>query len=996
MARALRIAATFVLVLATYGVYARVAVPLIEPAIERRVAPTDGPAIDPLAGRFKQLAALFPAGAWQLRQPKLLESEGESEQVKLLFDRYKTEGDKVILSPCTMIVVPEGPPQSEAARLAQAYVLEVPQEAVLEFDQTPDTRQVSFGKLIGGMLKGPIVIRTAGKDPGPEDDLRIATRDVQLTEREIWTPHDVEVRYGPNYALGREMHILLAPGDPKSGTKHGPSIGGLQSFELRQVERLYFAPQAAEAVGGRPAAASAGELEQLPVELSCQGRFFFDLPARRATFEDHVDVLRIHPNGPSDQLSCELLSVFLEPSRNPKSPPAPSAGKKNQPALPDLEAHLIVAEGNPVVVTAPSEQVHARGRRLEYDLWTGQISLTDDRPGGEVWIQQKTNEVHAPSLVYCPDPKRERLGTIVADGAGWLRGHMEDRPEDVIEAQWQRRLQVVPDGAMDALSLTGGAILSHRAVGRIDAESIHFWVAKAPAPAPGKPALRPDHMLADRNVHIRSPQITGALERLEMWFVQPPPPAPRDAAASQGTGAAGSPRPRQQAAGAETADGGWSWAHDSRSADPAAPQPHFEVTGRLLRACVLLREPKPELQELVMEQGLTIRQTQTSRPDEQPVFIGGDRVELKNASGPAATVVLVGRPAQFQGFGMGMTGAEIHIDRGANRLWIPGPGRLDLPIDRDMEGRPLARPVSLTIQWQQGMDFNGQQVRFEGGVVASTPLQRLDTPSLVVELAQPVNFADEKLSQRPDVRSITCPGRAEGDVRLVSRSFDEAGRQTSLDRLEAVNLSLDRATGEMLAGGPGWVSSVRYGLTEAMQEAPLARRPIQPASHEQAESRELRGLTIRFLRAISGNRISRRLTFHKDVQLAFAPAESWDVVLPVNDPERLGPKGITLRADSLSVLEMPVPMTGGRAIEVEASGNAIVESQMYTARALRITYAESADRLILEGDGRTPVHLQKQDVIGGPYSEYTGRKIIFWPKTKAARLEDATTLDINR
>lgn len=989
MGRIIRIAGCLVIVLVVYGLYAQIVVPWIEPPVEHRLAEASGPVVDPLAGRFRQLAALFPEGAWQLRQPKIL----ESEQAKLLFDRYETQPDgKVLILPCTMIVLPEGPPETEAVRLAQAYVLEAPQGAVLQFDEQPDLRRAQIGRLTGGMLRGTIVIRSAGKEPGPEDDLRIETRDVQLSDREVWTPHDVALRYGPNTARGREMHIQLAPAESSGDAKHGPNIGGIETFELRQVERLYFAPQTAAAgpepapaATGPPGAPFSGKFEQLPVELSCQGRFFFDLAARRATFENRVDVLRIHPDGPSDQLNCELLSVFFEPARNPQSQPPRTARKKGRPALPDLEARTIVAEGNPVVVTAPTQRVHARGRRLEYDLGTGQITLADDRTGGEVFIRQGTNEVHAPSLAYCPDASGKRLGTVVADGAGWLRGHMEDRPDALIEAHWQRRLQVVPDGPNHVISLTGGAILQHQSVGRLDSREIHFWVAETPQTVPGQPNLRPVSMLSQGNVQIRSPQLTAGLQRLEMGFVEPPARKRRAAAAVAASPGEPAPAPPADEAGTP-----WDWMGEN--SDPNAPKPHFEVAGRLLQASVLLRGNDSVLQDLLVQDGVTIRQTQTARPDEQPVFIGGDSVRLTGASGPAATVTLVGQPAHFQGFGMGISGPEIHVDRGANRMWIPGGGTMDLPMDRDMEGKPLARPVTLRIAWQQAMNFNGQTVRFEGGVTATTPLQQLATQTLEVELAEPVRFADKKLAQRPDVRSMSCWG----SVRMENRTFDDAGQQISLERLETASLTFDRTTGDFEAGGPGWLSSVRYGMVEALGEEPAGQQPIRPVALEQPKPRELRGLTIRFLQKIGGNRLSRQLAFYENVQLAFAPVASWDVLLPLNAPDQLGPKGITLRSDTLTVREMAVPMAGERAIEVEAVGNTIVESVAYTARAQRITYAEAFDRLVLEGDGRTPVRLEKQDVVGGPVKKHSARKILFWPKTKTVRVEDAMSVDISR
>ena len=75
-------------------------------------------------------------------------------------------------------------------------------------------------------------------------------------------------------------------------------------------------------------------------------------------------------------------------------------------------------------------------------------------------------------------------------------------------------------------------------------------------------------------------------------------------------------------------------------------------------------------------------------------------------------------------------------------------------------------------------------------------------------------------------------------------------------------------------------------------------------------------------------------------------------MLPADNLDQLGPHGVTVRCDQLSVAEMLLPVGGRRSFELEARGNAVVESNTFTALGQRITYDEAKDLLILSGDGR--------------------------------------------
>ena len=117
----------------------------------------------------------------------------------------------------------------------------------------------------------------------------------------------------------------------------------------------------------------------------------------------------------------------------------------------------------------------------------------------------------------------------------------------------------------------------------MSAGEIHFFLIESPNG--GKkdgPDLQPDRMRADGNVRLNSPQVNGAVDQLEVWFV-------RD------ENAPGGYRPRIESSGGAAAPAGAPLVPIEPAAapngkgveQPAALQPpkqHFQLTGRLLQA----------------------------------------------------------------------------------------------------------------------------------------------------------------------------------------------------------------------------------------------------------------------------------------------------------------------------------------------------------------------------------------------------------------------------
>ncbi|MGW8256837.1 MAG: hypothetical protein ACWGMZ_05070, partial [Thermoguttaceae bacterium] len=504
-------AVSFAVVFAAYWIYVLLAVPLIEPTIsDASAASGEGSFTEPSVDRrMRQLKGLFHEGAWELQKPIIF----ENDKVMLLLKKLNNlGGGRVELKDgCTMVFLWDGPADDEEQRRRQSVVLEAPQGAILKFDKPIDLRSLKIGRLVGGYLLGPIKIRSQGKSPGPEDDLLILTRDVQLSEKEIWTPKPVEFTWGKNSGRGHDMHIMLLS-DPSKSAKdlNTPNIAGVESFEMRHLEALHLETSAAakadqgdgakKRFGGLGFDAGGGA-----VDISCRGPFYFNVVRREASFTDQVDVTRLNPNGRCDQIQCEQLLIHFASREN---------GKPIADNSPELSPEWLEARGRPVVINAPSQNLTGRGERLNYNIKTNLIALDG---GPEVYLRQGPNEIHGRSLQY-QSLAPNQLGRAAAQGPGWIQAQSPENPQGKLLARWNDLLQLEPKGKNHVLSFTGGAIMDYSGVGRMEAKEIYFWLKQNSGASQGQPQFQPDRMLAQNHVTITSKPLCATVDQLEIWF----------------------------------------------------------------------------------------------------------------------------------------------------------------------------------------------------------------------------------------------------------------------------------------------------------------------------------------------------------------------------------------------------------------------------------------------------------------------------------------------
>jgi hypothetical protein len=1056
LGRTLRV---FLIALASTGLYRLTMVPLIEYSAAAHVAleptPEEAAAIRArAAGRLVGLGEIFPEGAWERDEPIVL----ESSRMRLLFKEYHSLPDgRVNLVPCTLVLLPEPAAQGEPP--GRTMVVRAPQGAVLEFDEPIDLRQGRLAKLVGGNLRGEVTVRSTATSPTAEDELEILTRDLELAENRLQTIEAVQFRYGRSRGSGQGFvaNLLSKPG---AGDDRGPAVAGVESMRLERDVKLQLEGLVGGFLPGSDAAATpaADAGGATPVLVRCRGSLEFAVVSRLVTLSDHVDVSRSLPDGGTEQLSCDRLSILL----------AQEGGKLESDALDTdgLTPVELEARGSPVVARSTAGGLEARGERLGYEIATRRILLDGEQP---VLLMSPDADLEARSVDYVPGPPGSP-GSLMAVGPGWLESR-GDASRGPVRVSWKKWLRVRPDGEGHVASVAGDAEAAVDGQGRLAAAEIHLWLEASAAPAPAQPlptggvslaGVRPTRMLARGMVETDAEQLAARTDRLEIWFrhpeaaaggqVSPASQPPRHTAGRAVPPTAGG-QPQPNAAAASSSPGGAAgpaaaWpaglqpipvaaaaaSMPPRSGPPAAavsesiaaqqprirPRPdrgRIVAVGALMRALVDMRPTATEVAEISLED--SVRLIEEPRPGEglPPLVIEGDQLQVARPTGFDARATVAGRPARIVGQGMELEGPLVEVDRGRNRMTVDGAGRMRLPI----AGRSLGLD-------SLGMGSAAADPVSGAMAVAADPAAAAAAEKLEVTWQGRMDF--DGLTARFIDRVVTATGEGRleaGSLDVVlDRPFDfaaadgggSAGRfdvarvacgsgvkihnvsrtddgSQSVERLYVRDLVIDRTTGNVAGTGPGRLENVRLGQAPGF-EAP-AGITGQPQPPLQPRPDELTYLAVDFQKGLQGNIGQRVLEFQQRVEAIFGPVASWDETLSPHDARGLPARTVRISTDVLGVGQTP-PVPGQRrgSMEMYATGNVLVEGDTFTGRSARLSWSEAKDLIVFEGDGRSDAQLYRQERVGAPMSNASAGKIFYWRGLDRVDIHDARYLDLDQ
>jgi lipopolysaccharide export system protein LptA len=986
-ARLMQSVSSFLVVLALYWVYTIFAIPLLEPSLEGPSAAGGGGGdVDitvPTERYRKWIAPFFPPGSWELQGAKVLKTP---HALLLLRDYRLLEEDRWKIKPCTIIFNYAGQADQSAASVSTSrrrpLVLEAPEGAVLKFDRALNIREGKVGKLEGGWLPGPVTIHSPESEPGAGDWVQITTQNVQISADQLGTPHDVDIRVGESFISGRDLMITLnTPGSRTSGDSLARAFAsGVKSVELVHVERMHLKLTGTNPQDGQSGNSAEPDEGPTDMEITCEGPFELDLVQNLASFEKQVALVQFYPDGSTDQLSCQRLTVGFSPRGQLPSETAQGPGTGSRLAsLSSWQIDRITAVGEPVVLRSPKRFGLTQCQLLEYASNEPLISDGQDQ------VAQSAGPRELPAAR--PDdgavPVR-RIGTLRAIGPGHYVGPEPVDGSSPIEAHWGEQLLLRPQGGEHVLSLTQNAQIRAPDLGRIAASEIHVWIAQAAAqakrstspqatgdqPPSTSQAIQLNRMLAEGQVRFDSSQLSGgATERLEFW-IDRDQRSPRGQARGQLSERAGVPAQRSPA------ESGLLRIGPMQNAGGQGRR--FNVQGDRIRVRFVQDQVRFELEDVSVHGQAQLTEIPLVASERATLALAGDLFDLRRASGADLAATVRGNPASIQAQDVTLWGGRIELDRAKGRAWIDGAGRATVPVSNNLIGNSSRPPQPVTVLWQKKMDFDGQRVVFAGGVVARSRDWLVRTEQLILTLNSAVDLLE---TDRPAGEVKVRYVEGHGHVELESRSYRDRSQLASVDKMDVYDFTADLETGNIRAQGPGSIHSVH-------RASPLSLAGQRDAT---AANNPLNCLVVIFQQGIDGNLNHREVLLTGQVEAVYGPVLSWQQQLAINPAEPVAAGTYRMNTDQLTVGQAAAGSVSGAPIQLRAVGNTVVEGNTFIAYAHQMKYSQEKDQLILEWDGRQNVELIQR--TGDRQSRIPAQKIIYSDSRKSWKVEGGGVAD---
>ena len=1011
-ARIIRIAVSFGAVLSAYLVYALVAVRLIEPSVSAAPKTTRSPedyrrpASWPTRPRCS-CDRIFPKVLGSCKNPKIV----GNDRVKLLFSDYSNRPGGILnLKKCTMLFFEEPNPNKPKA---QPIILQPSEGAILQFDEEFDLTRAQDRPTCGRRDERCRHDSTSAVAPGADDDLLIVTREVKLIEDRVVTPEAVNFRFGKSYGSGRDMTILLERDDPpgkqgKAKRQRSTASNRSRSRARSSVHMIRPSGDGAEPPAARSPRASAANRFRTwrrprPEPAAGQNHLPGSVPLRHRTISGHVQRKgrRLPAQCQRAERRDELRAVG-GPFRGARRKPGDRRGRKTPAKRPPAAPHV-----------ARSALDRSPGRSGDHPRSLAR--QPDSRPTGRVRPEDRAASLStgreaarsiAPEITPAVIPPSGRINCAVEPLVG----------EQLVTLLGGAKVSLTDMGsARPTVTAIGHAVgrrdpcLAHQPApadrarpvsrrrgpaGPTNCAALH----RQRSPPPGGPGRRPSsegrlkRVLAQGAVRIESPQLIGATGQLDAIFVPAPPagrakPAPGSRRLPANRAAAGAaPLSQQQFRVARIEDGN----PFGRSRRPDRGRPNCSLDGKA---------------QLVEAENRQARR-QTAR---------GHRRAFGSGPGRHARhrIVVIGKPGHVEARGLTLAGPEIQLERAHEMLWIDGPGRMTGAAPRqsraDQPSAPAAAgqtggPGNVEITWTGKMQFDGKTAHFERAVVARTATWLVRTETLDATLQRTIDFlgsADSRrqgragrvrttrLQRRPawsgrigkplDRRKRTVVDRSHGSPRPGIESHDRRHRRPR--------------TGH---GFPACGGATRPPCRAQRPASPPPKtKPVPTARPGPIRPQRVTYLAVQFARSISGNMYTRELTFANQVSASTVRSAAGKAKLDVENPDQAGPEAMALTCDALTVRE--APGRAGRRPRLAGARDAGEHASRrngYSGTGLSVDLLPAK---VADGDGRgwrSDASVFRQEKLGGPRSNTTASRILYWPSTKRIEVDNGQFIDL--
>ena len=998
-------AIAFAVTAVLYQTYAVTVVPLVEPPAAAEM-PFDPSTLLVATGRADLslkhkalLASYFAADHWCFAPTVRIVENGE---VTILLDRYEeTDSGQVTIPQFAAIYFPHGR-HPGGAPPTDAVIMESSAGATLQLDRQVG-QMVGFGKIQFGQLKGDVVIRSDMDQPGPQDDLRIVTKDIYMNEERILTPEAVEMRWGDHLAHGRELEIHFLPAESARHDAAGNLYGKLESLEIKRDVNVTIAPGNLNGLGGGSTAGESASAPTIdaPIRIRSAGPFSIDFGNYLAKFSDQVEVRQLHADGKLDELRApDKLELFFHPT-------ASAADSATRSTKPNLEPATAAAHGTaeaPVTASLLSQNAAAVCEHMQYEIQPRRATLwgTD-----EVTLTYAGGEVHARTVQYelPPEGSKSRLGTLyVRGGAGRMKAALDPaRSDETFEVDWKKELQLVRRDGQPVLILEGRPHLNMSGRGELWADSLELFLReKQPEEVDSAQAAKvnalpaevvPQRLTASGRVSIDSAELTAKINELDLRFnfplEQPVGGGSPPGALPSGAPAAASPASpvRDRSTAAQP------WNNLSRT----GPRRSYDVSGVTLKVSCNIRNRRPEVSAIRVDGGVVFQEKSPELAAEPPLKITAERLRATKIDTPAMELEIVGaaadgalaaQPAEIATRTALLRAPAVRVNRGTGSALVDSAGELRLLVDRDLSGQPTADPQPLHVTWQKSMTLVDRRVTFLGDVTAQHPAGWLRTQKLVAQFTAALALAEPN-GAKPELEQLEC---WQGAVAEFDQS-DAAGK-TSHQHLELQSLSANQKTGAISGQGPGVIDSVHVAHGSASLfgggGSPLGGA-TPPSALAEDGGPVLRNLHIDFSRAVSGNLLQRRVQVEGDVRTVYGTVADWTERLTISPGAAPGPDVLQIQCEVLAVAESPLARVqqapgatrGLGPVELRAEHNVEVEGEHpkegpFVVRGGLVTFDQMKRVLSIKGEGAVPAKLLRQARPGQPPDEMTMKEFDYY------------------
>ncbi|MBA3480541.1 MAG: hypothetical protein H0T51_01890, partial [Pirellulales bacterium] len=692
------------------------------------------------------LAKYFPPTHWCFaRPPKTL----ENGQMLIVCNEYQQSATGEMTVPrCAVLFFPSGRDQG-ALPPSDAVILESTGGAVLQMEQAEGGAN-AFGRIQFGQLKGDVTVRSDMREPGPQDDLLIKTRELYMNEDLIRTDQPVDIKLGKNHGFGRELEIRRMKTENSAGGGIG-LYGSFQDLVIKHDVSFSATPGESKLLGA--ATAAGGQAAPAPpIRIKSAGPFRIDFGSYKATFEDQVRTWQLHPDGKMDELLATKLTLFFAKATkwNADGAGAASTGGVLGGGSMTFEPASLEALGTPeapVLLKAPSHDASAIGQRLWIEMVGGQLSRITLEEGDEVVLRHQGAEIHARTLQYQlpAEGSGQRLGIMKArGGGGWLRAIVDPaRPDQILEVSWKDAMQLIrrADG-QPVLVLDGRPKVSLVGMGTLWADRLEIFLREQPLAKSSSSArmdavslsssIVPELIKATDRVGIESTELNGKVNQLVIKIEQADLTAPSGAGAvAPNPGSIGGPSTSPFAFGG------------------SAPKRAYYIEGVTLEIDAVLRNRRPDVQAIRVDGGVIFEESAVVGATEPPLRIVAEHLRVTGADTPGAQIEIIGgggqngippQDAEITAGGAEIRAPALRLNRGTSEALINSPGKLKLMVDRDMSGNPLAAPQPLDIAWQQSMKLEGRRITFLGDVHVQNETGWLRTRKLVAQTTEDIRF----------------------------------------------------------------------------------------------------------------------------------------------------------------------------------------------------------------------------------------------------------------